>query len=114
MIELDVLTLALLTGTVIPVLVGLVTKAEASSTVKGVANIVLSFAGGALTFLATNSGSAPWQEVASAGLATWVVSGTAFHNLLKPVGVIDLVEQKTGTFGVGKVKPARSRTRTRA
>lgn len=102
MIELDVLTLSLLVGTVVPLLVALVTKARASSTVKGVANLVLSFLAGGLAYLAANEGSAPWQEVAGAGLGAWTLSGVAFHNLWKPLGTTEAVADATAGVGVGK------------
>lgn len=102
MIQLDELTLSLLVGTVVPLLVAVVTKARASSTVKGIANLVLSFLAGSLAFLAANGGSAAWQEVLASGLGAWTLSGIAFHNLWKPLGTTETVAQATATTGVGK------------
>lgn len=101
MIEIDTLTLSLLTGTVVPLLVAVVTKARASSTVKGVANLVLSFAAGALAFMASADGAVAWQEVVGGGLSAWLTSGVAFHNLWKPLGTAQAVATSTGSFGIG-------------
>lgn len=113
MIELDLLTLSLIVGSVLPLLVGVVTKMNASSKTKAVVNVVLSFASGAGAFLATNSGQGHWQEVVAAGLATFIASGASYRNLWKPVEAAKAIQEKTANFGLGD-SSRRRRTRKTA
>jgi hypothetical protein len=101
MLELDIASATLLTGSVIPLLVAVATKSGASSRVKGLANLLLSFLGGAVTHLLGHDGGAPWQAVVNAGLLTWLVSGTAFHTLWGPGGTAGAVARRTSRVGVG-------------
>ena len=101
MIELDIATLALLSGAVIPLLVGVVTKMTASSRVKAIANLALSVGGGAVAYLVENSGRGRWQEIVSAALLAYIASGTSYHNLWKPTGVAPVVQEATASLGVG-------------
>lgn len=102
MIEIDVATLALVSGAVIPLLVGALAKLRASSTVKSVLNLALSFLTGAVGYLALHDGSGRWQEVVTAGMATWIVSGVSYQNLWRPNGVAAAVQARTADFGIGR------------
>lgn len=106
MVEVDTLTLSLIAGTIVPLLVGLVTKLHASSQVKAVVNVVLSCVTGAVAFLVTNSGKARWQELVAAALAAYVASGNSYQNLWTKVGATQAVQRSTAEFGLGNNTPA--------
>lgn len=100
--EFDVNTLTLVVGTLIPLLVGLVTKEVANSGLKGVLNALLSAVAGALTVLVDNGGVlGPWQELANAGFATFITSIATYYGVWKPTGVATSVQRKTARVGVG-------------
>lgn len=105
MISIDTLTLTLIVGTVVPLLVGLLTKSAASSGVKAFVNVILSAAGGAGTALLASDGGLPWQSVLIAAFATYVVSGSSYSHLWKPALVTgtpeSAIDKSTGNMGLG-------------
>lgn len=102
MLELDIATLSLLAGTVIPLLVGLVVKLNTSSRVKAILNLVLSITAGGVSFLVANSGKARWQELVLAMIEAYIASGVSYQNLWKPTGAAKVVQS------VGSPAPERS------
>lgn len=100
-ITLDVPTLTLLVGTVVPFLVALVSKEVASSRLKGVLNAALSAVGGALVVLLDNGGTANLNELINAGVFTFITSVATYYGIWKPSGATAKVAEKTGKFGVG-------------
>lgn len=99
MIELDSVTLALLTGPLVPLLVALLTKEGAPSWLKATVNVVLSFAAGALAYLQQH-GASTWQLVLNAGLA-YLASGVSYQNFWKPTQLAGRVQALTGNVGLG-------------
>lgn len=99
----------LLVGTVIPLLVALVTKEVASSGVKGVLNAVLSAIGGALTVYVAAGGAVDVVGMAHAGIETFVVSIATYYGVYKATGLSTKVQAKTANVGVG----GRNRLETR-
>jgi len=88
-------------GAVIPLLVGVVTKAKASSAVKGIANTILSV-------IAATIVVAIKQELkfdASLGIAAayaFVGSTVAYTTLWKPTGIAAAIANATADVGIGK------------
>ena len=98
--------IAMVSGVVIPILVGLLTKLKAPSSTKAIANAALSAVAGAL---ATVVGDAfTWSGFAVAALSAWAVSVSSYYGLLKPTGVTNAVQGATADVGVGPVRPASS------
>lgn len=102
MVEVDVHILSLILGTVIPLLVGILTKINASSGVKAVANAFLSALAGVLTTLINAGGVFEWRSVVLTTLLTWVVSVATYYGLYKPTKTAQVVQLKTANFGVGR------------
>lgn len=100
-IHVDVITLGFIAGTVIPLIVALLTKSSASSSVKAVANLVLTAIGAAVALLIANNGTAPWTDVAAAAAAVFLASGSSYSHAWKPLGVSSAIATKTRGFGVG-------------
>lgn len=101
MLELDVEVLVLLSGTVVPLLVGLVTKLGASKRLKSILNLILSVAAGALTWMIAAGGKFTWHEAAFAAASAYIASGVSYQNLWKPSGAAESVAVATATFGAG-------------
>lgn len=100
-ITVDVQVLTLLTGTVIPLLVGFLTKQKASSRFKAVANLVLSVLAGVAGALLEAHGTLNVSQIFTAAMTTWLASGVSYTALLKPTGVASAVQSIAPEFGVG-------------
>lgn len=100
-ITIDAALLAFLIGSVMPLLVSLVTKLDASSGVKGVLNLVLSIAGGVLAAFQASSGSLTVMEIAAAAIVVYLGSGATYSHLWKPTGTTAKIANATPRVGVG-------------
>lgn len=97
-----VMMLNLVSGSVVPFLVGLVTKELASSGLKGVLNAVLSAIAGVATVLLAGDGVAEVQELVNAGFVTFLSSIGTYYGIWKPTGAAQKVQRSTAKVGVGK------------
>lgn len=93
-------TISILVGFVIPLLVGLLSRLNASRHLKAVLNFALSALAAAL------SGIIPDQPFYWSGFVvtfalTWATSVASYYGLLKPSGVAGSVAEKTSSFGIG-------------
>ncbi len=90
-VTVDVATVGVVLGTVIPILVALVTKRVASPGTKAVVNLLLSAIAGALSVLVAEAQGTVVELEASAFVAsvalTWVTSVATHYGLLKPTGI---------------------------
>lgn len=90
---------ALLTGVIVPLLVGLFSKLNASSGVKSVLNLGLTALGTALvTFNQVNWN---WKTFAINFGLGWAVSIGTYYGFYKPTGVAGTIAKTTPNFGVG-------------
>src|SRR5689334_16385170 len=96
----DPLVLSILLGTVLPILVGLVTKKVADRGLKAVFLAGLSAATGVLSSAQGNGGVVA-KEVLIFGAAAWATAVATYYGLLQPTGVSETVQDKTENFGVG-------------
>lgn len=101
LVQLDVQTLNLLAGLIIPILVGIVAKKMASSGVKATLNFGLSAIAGALSVAIAANGQVEVGDWVSGMIQTFVVSTATYHGFLKPTGITDSVQNATAGFGVG-------------
>lgn len=99
--ELDAQTLSILSGVLVPILVGIVTRLDATAGLKAVLNFGLSAVSGALTAVTQNSGQLVWREFVTSIGVTWVVSVATYYGLYKPSGVAGTVAASTAGFGIG-------------
>lgn len=91
---------ALLFGAVMPMLVGLVTKANASANTKAVTLLVLNAVNGVLTeYFATPDGF-DWRNACVSALAALITSVATYYGFLKHNGNLGL-NKATATFGLG-------------
>lgn len=110
MIEVDMTTLSLLSGAILPLLVNLATKADVDRSVKVYMNLALSLVTGAVSYLVTNDGAASWQELTTAVIQTYLASSVSYMAAYKPSGVSAKIETKTASVGVGTPRPLTPRT----
>lgn len=101
LLQVDVTVLAFLSGSVVPLLTGLVTKIQASSRLKALVNLGLSVVSGCVAYLVTVDGSTTVLGLASAAISTYLASGLTYNNLWKPTGVAPAVQQATSDIGIG-------------
>lgn len=99
--ELDVQAISMLTGVLIPLAVGVLTRIEASRGLKAVLNAGLSAVSGALVTVSLNSGNLVWKEFVIAVASTWIVSVATHYGLYSPTGTTEAVQNKTSGFGLG-------------
>ncbi len=99
-VTLDLATWALIGGTLVPLIVGLVTKLRASSAVKGLANLVLSAVAGVIAAAIAGGGILTKQSVV-AGFLSLVGSVGAYYGVLKPTGVTGAIQVATADIGLG-------------
>lgn len=99
-LSLDAATVARLLGLLVPVLVAFLTKQYASSTLKGVVNLVASAILGGVTYLVAENGDYDWRGFVNGGLDVFVVSVVSYHAVLKQK-VAPAVAAKTRNFGLG-------------
>ena len=96
----DVAQLALLVGTFLPILVGIVTKELASSGLKATVLAALSGAAG-LANGAIVADGAFTKEALYAAFTTWVVAVATYYGYWKPTGAASKVAAKTHSVGIG-------------
>lgn len=100
-IELDVQTLNLISGAVIPLLVGLVTKKVASQGLKAVLNALLSTLAGAVSVAIAASGTIVVGEVITSMITTFIASTALYYGVWKPTGVAGTVADIAPERGLG-------------
>lgn len=101
MIEVDVVALSFVVGTLIPILVGIVTKSRASSAVKATANALLSAIAGYIVVAIKADGAIDLYSALLGIGMTWVSSVGTYFGFLKPAGVSGAVQDATAGVGVG-------------
>jgi len=95
----DMTLLALVSGVIVPLLVGVLTKLNASSGVKAVLNLGLSaLAAGLAT---ANEIDFTWKPFLVNFAFTWVVSVATYYGFWRPTEVSTKVQEATAEFGVG-------------
>ena len=100
-IQVDVLLLNFVLGSLIPLVTAIFTKVNASSRVKSVFNAIVSIATGAGGYLLLNDGRATLVALATYSITAFLASGVAYQNVWKPTGAAPALQAKTPALGVG-------------
>lgn len=98
---LDVSWLSPLVGLFIPILVGMVTKANASPATKAVANIVLSTGGAYVSYLITLDGAFTVKDFFNQFVLVVIASWASYVGFWKPSGIGGRVQRATSGVGIG-------------
>lgn len=88
-------------ATLIPILVGLVTKEVASAKLKSLLLAVLSGLAAVGTAF-VDGGGVLTQETLTMFAQTFVIAVATYYGFWKPTNVAPAVQHKTATFGLGK------------
>lgn len=101
-VQIDVVALNFLAGTVIPLLTALVTTRVASPGLKAVVTLLLSAVAGGVAVAIEANGTIELETwIVSIG-CTWLLAIASYYGLWKPTTVAPKVQEKTATFGVGR------------
>ncbi len=91
--------LSVIVGAVVPLVVAILTKENASSRVKSIVNAVLAAVVGGLTTVIHLGGSVSWETtVLDIGLA-YAMSGTSYRSMWKPTGIAPALARRTARLG---------------
>lgn len=101
MVQIDVSALNFVVGVLIPILVALLTKLNASRGLKAVINLGLSAIAGAVVVAIQASGAVDVGHVVISIGTTWIVSIASYYGLTAPTGVAPAVASATAGVGVG-------------
>lgn len=102
-IVVDVSVLTMVIAPIIPIVVGLVTKAVASQSVKAIMLLALSAVTGVVDQAIANNGILTKETIISS-IMVFVIAVATHYGLLKPTGVTGtdgIIQQKTQDIGVG-------------
>lgn len=97
----DALLLSLITGAVIPLLTGVITKLQASSGLKAMVSAFLSGVVAFVGYIVDWNGVGTWQQALVVGLIAFVTQAGSYHGFLKPTGIAPAVQESTAKVGIG-------------
>ncbi len=102
----DPMHLSIISGAVIPILTGVITKLGSSTTVKAVTALALSVVVGALSQIVTLDGVVDVESVAEAAGMAFLANLSMYLGAFKPIGKTEQVPLQlvTENFGIGRVE----------
>jgi len=104
--ELDATICMFIGGTLIPILVGLITKVTAPSWLKAIIHALLAAIAGMIITATTLDGVAVFsRESLVTAFITWITGVAAYLGFLKPTEISPAINRATSGFGIG---PART------
>lgn len=95
MLIIDVAILSIVVGTIIPILVGIITTKLESSKTKGLLLLTLSAVSGLATTAIAGNGIFTKESVIAAAVA-YVTGVASYYGVYKPTGVSDYAQEKLG------------------
>lgn len=100
MLTVDVGFLAILVGTALPILVGIVTKANASPKLKSTLLALFSAIGG-VAVIAIEQDGLIQKDTLITSFVTFITAAATYYGFWKPSGVAPAVQNSTANVGVG-------------
>lgn len=100
-IQLPVVALTLLAGSVIPAITAAVTNAKTSARVKSIVNAGLAAIAGAVTAAIATKGNVVPSDVLLGVATAFIASVSSYKGLLNPVGIVDAISTAV-PGGIGK------------
>lgn len=101
MINIDAMLLALLSGSIIPFVTGLVTKMSASSKLKAGLSIVLAGVVAVVAYATDTAGVGTWKEATFIFVAAAIAQASSWQGVWKPTGIGPAVADITADVGIG-------------
>lgn len=99
MFELDLAVLGILVGTVLPIVVGIVTKEVRSGALRSSLLAFLSAVAGAANMAIHDQGVFTKETIVAAAI-TFVTASASYYGFLKPSGISPTINEKTSEFGI--------------
>ena len=100
-VQVDVVLLNFLVGSLIPLVTALLTRFNASSAAKTAVNVTTSLLAGTGGYLLLHDGKASVVALATHAIAAFLASGVTYQNVWKPTMTTQRLGYKTQNFGVG-------------
>jgi hypothetical protein len=104
-VQVDVHALSLLSGVVVPLLVGFLTKARAHSAVKAISLAVLSTLAGLMSLWLKADGSIDLWTSIDAIAAAFVAATASYYGFWRPTGIAPAISDATADIGIGTNLP---------
>ena len=101
MIHLTQPWIVFLSGSLVPLFVAVLARANASSSTRALLNVILSIVAGVIAFLSQHAGVASFLDLASAAVAAYLAAVASYHSLWKPTGVTGAINAKTPNVLIG-------------
>lgn len=102
-ITINAALVSVLVGSLLPLLVGLVTKIELHSGIKAAILLLFSVVQGVIVTAIQTDGSAIIStEALLTAAITWISGVASYNGLLKPAEVSTKLNEKTANFGLGR------------
>lgn len=101
MIELDMTLLALLSGTIIPLATGVLTKLAAPKWLKALCSATLAGVTAVVALLTGYAGVGTVKEAVYVGLTAFVAHAGSYYGFMKPTGISGGVQESTKHLGIG-------------
>lgn len=101
MIHIDAMILALVSGSVIPLVTGIVTKLSASSGLKALVSTTLAGVVAVVGYLTDFNGVGTWKQALVVGLTALIAHAGSYYGVLKPAGISGAVQESTARVGIG-------------
>lgn len=101
MIHVDMMLLAFLSGSAIPLATGVLTKITASSGVKAFVSAFLSAVTAIVAYLTEFVGVADLKTTLFVFFTAWVTHAGTYYGFWKPTTISTGVQQSTATVGIG-------------
>lgn len=99
-LQADVGTLTIIFGTVLPIVVGVVTKKVASRALKAISLLFLSAVAGVVAQAIGDDGILTLESVRAAAV-TFVTGAATYYGFWKPSSVAEMVQDATARIGIG-------------
>jgi hypothetical protein len=97
--------LALVLGTVLPLVTALLANVTAPSKVKATINTVLAVVGATVVYLQAHEGKVTWAQLIICIAAAFGASGVSYNHFWKALNIPQVLAIATKHFGLGKDKP---------
>lgn len=105
-VQVDVQGLALLLGTIVPLVVALVNKSRANRALKSLSNVLLSALAAVIALWAKNDLNTDLWTSLNAFITALTASIASYYGVWKPTGVAPAIAGATGDVGIGSNDPA--------
>lgn len=99
--KIDLMLLAFIAGSLIPLVTAIITRSTAPSGIKAVISAALAGVVALVSLWTEAAGVVDWKTSLLLFFTTWITHAGAYFGFWKPTGVAPGLHSSTGTFGLG-------------